>query len=368
MLAPKSDFIDFDDTVIHLATGGQPPLLKRHQPAFDRFARDKARGEAGYDAHWEVGRRARALLETMTGLPARDHAFVGNASEGIARVISSIEWHRGDNVVVADKDYASGRFSLLRLAALGVEPRVVESTGWYINPEQLIAACDTRTRLVYLSQVTSLTGQRFDLTYISSALTRLGVTLLVDASHALGVIPVEGQLADFTVSSGYKFLCATHMGILAWNRDRQPDFNPMSIGWASAQDTPDGRSYTLHEDASRAELGNPNHLDVYLLESSLEYLLGHGIDSIAAHACGLAGRLHEKLSALDLEVITPTNPNERATNIAFAHRDDTRVVRQAADAGIFLWDGGGRVRASVHLFNAETDIDGYVDWLESTQV
>ena len=245
---------------------------------------------------------------------------------------------------------------------------MVESTGWYIDPERLLAACDTRTRLVYLSQVTSLTGQRFDLAYLSGALTRLGVTLLVDASHALGVIPVDGRLADFTVSSGYKYLCATHMGILAWNRDRQPDFNPMSVGWASANDTPDGRSYTLHEDASRAQLGNPNHLDVYLLESSLEYLLGHGIDSITAHTCGLAGQLHEKLNALDLEVITPSNPAERATNIAFAHPHDTKVVREAAQAGIFLWDGGGRVRASVHLFNSEADIDGYVDWLESTRV
>ena len=46
MLAPKSDFIDFDDKLVHLATGGQPPLLKRHKLAFEQFALDKARGTA----------------------------------------------------------------------------------------------------------------------------------------------------------------------------------------------------------------------------------------------------------------------------------------------------------------------------------
>ena len=310
-----------------------------------------------------MNERAKQLLEKLTGLPACDHAFVGNASEGIARVISSIEWTPGDNVVVSSKDYASGRFSLLRLEALGVEPRIVDAEGWYIDPQRLLDACDTHTRLVYLSHVTSLTGQRFCLAPISQALTRLGTTLLLDASHSMGVVPVDAHLADFTVASGYKYLCATHMGILAWNRERQPEFNPLSVGWASASDSTDGHAYALHDDASRAQLGNPNHLDVYLLASSLDYLLGFGIDAIAAHVSDLAARLHEKLSGLALEVITPDNPEERAGNIAFAHTDDASLVRQAAAAGILLWDGNGRVRASVHLFNTQADIDSYIDWL-----
>ena len=41
--APKKDFIDLEGKV-HLATGGQPPLLVRHREAFDAFAADKARG------------------------------------------------------------------------------------------------------------------------------------------------------------------------------------------------------------------------------------------------------------------------------------------------------------------------------------
>ena len=365
MIAPKSDFIDFDDGLVHLATGGQPPLLKRHQQAFEQFAHDKSRGTAGYNAHWEVGEQAKILLEQMTGLPARDHAFVGSASEGIARVVSSLEWRAGDNVVVSSKDYPSGRFSFLRLQALGVEARIVEADGWYIDPDRLIESCDTRTRLVYLSHVTSLTGQRFDLTHLSNGLTKLGVALLVDASHSLGVVPVDAQLADFTVCSGYKYLCATHLGILAWNRERQPEFNPLSVGWASGDGTPDGRSYTLYDDARRAQVGNPNHLDIYILETSLRYLLGFGIDTIATHVYGLAERLHQQLGGLGLEVVTPGPPAERAGNIAFADADDANIVTQAAKAGILLWDGDGRVRSSIHLFNTEADIDRYIDWLAS---
>ena len=40
--APKSDFIGLEDKV-HLATGGEPPLLVGHRDAFENFAADKAR-------------------------------------------------------------------------------------------------------------------------------------------------------------------------------------------------------------------------------------------------------------------------------------------------------------------------------------
>jgi cysteine desulfurase/selenocysteine lyase len=361
--APHRDFIGFHNDTVHLATGGQPPLLKAHEGAFAEFAADKARGQAGYENHLQVGAHAKRLLATLTGIVADDHAFVGSASEGINKVISAVDWRAGDNVVVADKDYASGRFSMLRLAKLGVEARVVKSDGWLIDPEQLLAACDDRTRMLYISQVTSLTGQRFDIAYLSQQLAGRDIVFLVDASHALGVIPVDANLADFTISSCYKFLCATHMGVLAWNRRRRPDFDPLAIGWASAVGSEDGRSYTLHRDAARAQSGNPNHLDVYILKHSLEYLLGFGLPAINAHVMALSDRLHEGLRGLDLEMITPAAAAERAANVAFASAADRDIRIRAANDGIHVWDGNGRVRASAHLFNSEQDVERYIEWL-----
>ena len=360
---PHSDFIGFGDDIVHLATGGQPPLLRVHESAFAEFAADKASGQAGYEHHWQVGLDTKQLIAALTRIPPADHAFVGSASEAIGKVISAVAWRSGDNVVVADKDYASGRFAMLRLAKLAVEPRVVKSDDWVIDPEQLLAACDDNTRMLYISQVTSLTGQRFDIAWLSEQLAGRGVTLLVDASHALGVIPVDARLADFTVSSCYKFLCATHMGVLAWNRERQPDFDPLNIGWASGLDGADGQSYTLHGDAGRAQSGNPNHLDVYLLKHSLTYLLGFGLEAISVHVMALSDRLHERLSGLGLEVITPAVPGERASSVAFATAADRDIRTRAASNGIYVWDGRGRVRASVHLFNSKQDIDRYVAWV-----
>ena len=363
MLVPKSDFLHFSDDLVMLATGGQPPLLRVHREMFDRFAADKARGMAGYEAHQAIARAAKQKLSSLTGLPPSSHALIGNASDGISRVVSSFEWRVGDNVVVANKDYASGRFALQRLRAFGVEVRVIEAKGWYIDPHDLLAACDNNTRLMYLSHVTSLTGQRFDIAKIASALPA-GTTFLVDASHSMGVIPVDARLADFTVSSGYKFLCATHTGILAWNQEKQPTFEPLGVGWHGAASDPRADDFTLYPDARRAELGNPNYLDVYLLNASLQYLLNVGIRQISNHIRSLADGLYESLSDLGLVLVTPDNADERAANIAFAYHDPATLVREAAGENIMLWGGEGRVRASLHLFNDQVDVDRYVLWLK----
>ena len=190
MLAPKSDFIGLEG-ITHLATGGEPPLLKSHREAFEEFARDKACGFGGYRAHWAVGDDVRGQLVAMTGLAANDFALLGSALASIASVLSPINWRSGDNVVTSSLEYASGRYAFARLAGLEVETRLVEPAGWQVELDGLIAACDARTRIVYVSQVSYLTGQALDIATLSAALRPDGIALLVDVSHAPAGLPTS---------------------------------------------------------------------------------------------------------------------------------------------------------------------------------
>jgi len=355
MLAPKSDFIGLEG-VTHLATGGEPPLLKAHRDAFEAYARDKSRGYPGYYTHWAVADEARHHLAAMTGLAAEEIAFLGSASASINCVLSSIDWRDGDNVVTSALEYASGRYAFARLEGLGVEARMIEPSGWRVDIGDLVTACDERTRIVYVSQVSYLTGEALDISALSAALRPRGIALLVDASHALGVIPVDGTKADFTVSAGYKWLLGTQTGILAWNRAARPDFNPLNIGWSSAEPGATPASYELKAHAGRAEAGNPNHLDIYLLNTSLAYLANIGTAPIAAHARTLGGTLRNELLALGLEVTTPEPAEARAGNICFTHPNPERLMELAAADDILFWADSGRIRLSIHLFVTPADI------------
>ncbi len=360
--APKSDFIGLEGK-IHLSTGGEPPLLKVHRDAFERFAADKAAGFDGYWRHWEEVDEARKALARMTQAEPGDIGLLGNASEAIMRVVSSIDWQAGDNVVVPALDYASGRFALASLKASGVEVRLVPGRGWWIERDDILAACDDRTRLIYVSQVNALTGQHHDVAALSGRLDGSDAALMVDASHALGVVPVDARASDFVVSCCYKFLLGIHDGILVWNRRRRPDFAPSGAGWASATagDTP--ADYQLKPDARRVEFGNAGHLGAYLLRDSLAYLESFGIDAIAAHTRALSGRLIAGMTDLGLDVMTPAAAAHRAGNAAFAYSDAEGLTRRAAAEDVFVWGDNGRLRMSAHLFATAADVETFLERL-----
>lgn len=360
--APKSDFIGLEGKV-HLSTGGEPPLLKAHQQAFERFAADKAGGYDGYWRHWDVDDAVRRSLARMMNAEPGDIGLVGNASEAIMRVVASLDWQAGDNVVVPALDYASGRYGLGGLAPRGVAVRLVPGRGWWIEIEDILAACDDRTRLIYLSQVNALTGQHLDITRLSQRLEGAPAILLVDASHALGVVPVDARPCDFVVSCCYKFVLGIHDGILVWNRRRRPDFVPFGAGWASATPGESPANYRLKPDARRVEFGNAGHLGAYLLEESLAYLEAFGIESIAAHARALATRMIAGMTDLGLEVMTPEEPEHHAGNAAFVSADPAGLTARAATEGIFVWGDNGRLRASAHLFTTEEDVETFLERL-----
>jgi cysteine desulfurase / selenocysteine lyase len=360
--APKSDFIGLEGK-IHLATGGEPPLLVRHRDAFERFARDKAEGFTGYWTHWKADDELRAAVARLARAELGDVALIGNASDGIAKVVSGIDWRAGDNVVVPELDYASGRYALASLKARDVELRLVPARGWVLSEDDLLAACDARTRLVYTSQVNALTGQHVDLARISSGLADTPALLLVDASHAFGAVPLRADLADFTVSACYKFALGVHDGILIWNRRRQPDFGPDSAGWASASDGATPADYVMKPDARRFEYGNAGHLGAYLLLESLAYLESFGIDAVAAHIRGLAARLIAGLAAAGVEVMTPAGAERHAGNVCLRCADPDAVMRRAAEDAILVWADNGRVRLSAHLFTTESDVAFFLERL-----
>ncbi len=360
--APKRDFIGLAGKA-HLATGGEPPLLVAHRAAFERFAADKARGFEGYAHHWEVAQGLRERIANWLGLDASGIGLLGNASEAIMRIANSVDWRAGDNAVVSELDYASGRYALASLRERGVEVRLVAADGWTLSGDPLLQACDSRTRLVYVSQVNALTGQHVEIEEIGGALAGSGTIVVNDASHGFGAVPVSGAHADFTVFCGYKFSLGIHDGVLAWNRPRCPDFTPDGVGWAAAEPGNGPGDFLRKPDARRVEYGNVGHLGAYLMRDSLDYLESFGIDAIANHVRRLSGQLVEGFAALDLEVMTPAEPACRAGNAAFKWSDTGRFLERAAQDGVLVWGDNGRIRASVHLFNDDADIERLLDGL-----
>jgi selenocysteine lyase/cysteine desulfurase len=363
-LVTKSQFIGGDDRA-YLCTAAEGLVPRSVLEATARYYAHKTQAGEGRAAQDAVVQECREGLARLMDAEAGDIALLGSSSEGINAVYSLIDWQPGDNIVlpVNDLEFPSSVLPAVKREREGIEIRRVSHERWEIEPEWIAEMVDERTRLVLLSHVSYRTGYRFDLERVAELVRQRNpeTLLAVDATQSLGVIPVPSHACDFLVVTSCKWLLAPHgIGVFYWNRQRRSDVVPASIGWYSVVDDLQF-PYDLKPDAGRFELGGPNMPAIYALNEGVRLLLDVGVEQVEQHVLALGGRLLAGLRDLGLDVMTPADPARRAGIVAWADPDFRATAARLAEQGIIVTGSSGRIRAAVHLYNDESDVDRLID-------
>ena len=159
-------------------------------------------------------REAIASLAAFVGTDAGRIAFVENATAGIEAVVRSMEFGRGDEILVTDHTYNAVRLLVeARCEETGARPRVVElplpADGATIAA-RFRDAMTPAVRLAIVDHITSPTALAMPLEALLPELRRWGARVLVDGAHAVGHVPLDlARLgADWYVSNAHKWLFA----------------------------------------------------------------------------------------------------------------------------------------------------------------
>ncbi len=370
-LIAKSDFVGLEN-ITHLAAGGEAPMLKSHRQAIDQFMIDKSRGEKARTLEADMVDLARGKCSRLFSVKPEEITFLSNASEGINNLAYGLEWRSGDNVVVADVEFPSGLLPWTRFDNLGVEVRVVRHKNWFVELEDIAALIDERTRVVCISHVSMFTGQRIDLESLSRLVRSSNALLLLDATHAAGVVPVDASLADIMVSSCYKWLLGVHGAAVFYvNRDRLPDFCPPFLGWNSPAQQGGWEKpteFTLQPSAHQFQPGNAGFISVYILNNALGHILETGINAIEQHALALSGAIYKAVESLGFELMTPFEDSQRAGNVCFMTENLEAIRQELERQQVLIWGayaGFGRLRISTHLYNDSTDVERCIAALQN---
>lgn len=365
-LIAKDEFVGLDN-VVHLAAGGESPMLRSHMEAITRFITDKGLGETARARQSNVVASVQELCSRLFSVPSEDIAFLSSASEGINVVVYGLDWKQGDNIVVADVEFGSGIFPWTKLQEQGVEIRVVKHQNWKILLEDIDAAMDDRTRVVLMSHVSMFTGQRIALPELSRLVRGNGAALVLDATHAAGVVPVDASLADIMVSSCYKWMLGVHgTAVFYHNKETFPELKVPFLGWNSVSASggwEDPLQMTMHASARGFVAGNQSYLSLYILENALRRTEPLTTSRIEQHVLILTAKLRQDLEAQGWEIMTPASPEERAGNICIS-ADRVEVIAHALkEQNILVWgthSGESRIRISPHLYNNADDVEACV--------
>ena len=249
-----------------------------------------------------------------------------------------------------------------------------------LDAEKVIEAIGPKTRLVAVTQMSNVTGTRFDVARICRAAKAKGVPVLVDGSqgavHAPVSVPDLG--CDFYAITGHKLYGPSGSGAIWISKERMAEMRPFLGGGDMIREVRRD-TVTYADPPMKFEAGTPGIVQQIGLGVALDYLMTLGMENVAAHEAMLRDYALGRLKGLNWLNLQGTSPDKGAifsfTLQGAAHAHDISTVLDkrgvAVRAGTHCampllqhFGVSATCRASFGLYNTEAEVDVLVDALE----
>ena len=241
-----------------------------------------------------------------------------------------------------------------------------------------------RTKVVAISHVSNALGTVNPVKRVAAAAHEVGALVLVDGAQGAVHMKVDVQElgVDYYAFSGHKMCGPTGIGALWARRDLLDSMEPYQGGGEMIH-------FVGRDESSWAtvphkfEAGTPNIAGAIGMGTAIDFLAGVGMDAIAKHEHALLGYALERMSAVDgIRIYGPQSPDEHSALISFtlgdAHPHDistildsegiaVRAGHHCAQLAMQHFGISATARASIYLYNTESDIDRLIEGLEQVQ-
>ncbi len=351
------------------------------RPAAAAIRHVTGQAESDGDTVWpewsaNIARLRKQFAELLSGDPD-DLFVVPNTSTGISLVAEGFPWREGDNVVVPEGEFPSNLFPWLNQKHRGVEVRIVPRRGSRVEIDDLLAQSDARTRIIAVSWVGYASGFRIDLEALVERAHQRGVLVFLDAIQGLGVFPLELDKTpvDFLAADGHKWLLGPEgVGIAMIRAEHREMMRCPIVGWNSVRNAHlfSHASFELRPEAARYEAGSANMIGVAGLSASTELFLtvirAAGRDAIADRVLELSNYLADGLRRIGATVDRESSRQHQSGIVTFTlgSREPAQIRELAMANRVVISCRGGGVRASVHAYNNESDLDRLIQLLRES--
>ena len=241
-----------------------------------------------------------------------------------------------------------------------------------------------RTKIVAISHVSNALGTVNPVKRVAAAAHEVGALVLVDGAQ--GAVHMKVDVKDLGVDyyafSGHKMCGPTGIGALWARRDLLDSMEPYQGGGEMIH-------FVGRDESSWAtvphkfEAGTPNIAGAIGMGAAIDFHSEVGMDAIAEHEQKLLGYALERMNKVDgICIYGPQSPDEHSALISFtlgdAHPHDistildsegiaVRAGHHCAQLAMQHFGISATARASIYLYNTESDIDRLIEGLEQVR-
>ena len=291
----------------------------------------------------------RGTVQRFLNAPSEDEVvFTRGTTEGINLVANSFVRPRlkaGDEILITGMEHHSNIVPWQLLCdATGAKLVVVPfSDAGELDLDDVASRINERTKLVSVIHVSNALGTINPVAEIVELAHAQDVPVLLDGAQSAPHMAVDVQAlgCDFFVFSGHKTYGPSGVGVLWGRYDLLAAMPPWHGGGDMIKTVTFERS-EFAEPPQRFEAGTPNIAGVIGMGAGIEWLMGLGLDKVAAHEADLLAYAHEQVSAMEgVRIIG--NALRKAAALSF-------VMDEAHphDIGTILDNDGVAIRSGHH--------------------
>jgi isopenicillin-N epimerase len=364
-------YFSLDPSVTFLNHGSFGATPKPVQREYQRWQKELERQPVEF-----LGRRfaalmaeARAALGNYLGTNADNLVYTQNATIAINIVARSLDLGTGDEVLTSDHEYGAldrmWHFLSKERGFTYINQPIstpLESQEQFIN--DFWQGVTPRTRVIFLSHITSSTAIIFPVQRIIQRAREAGILTIIDGAHVPGQIPLDLDSLGADVYAGnlHKWLCAPKgAGFLYARPEMQHLLKPLVVSWGYESETPSGSTFIDHH-----EWWGTRDVAAFLtVPAAIEFQEKYHWDNVRAachelandsqrQICELTGLapLHSPTGTWFRQMFTAPLPAD--TNLAMLKNrlyDEYRI-----EAPVHEWDGNKLIRVSVQGYNTGRDL------------
>jgi isopenicillin-N epimerase len=194
-------------------------------------------------------RDARVALAGVVGAHPEDIVGLTNATLGLNIVAQSLDLKPGDEILTTDHEYAAlektwayvARRTGARIVVVKIPLPLTKEAQF---TDSVLAGFSERTRVLFLSHITSATALVFPIERAVAAAKARGIWTVIDGAHTPGHIPLDLKTldADYYAGNCHKWMMAPKgSAFLYVRKELQSAINPLVIshGWTEDAGQPD---------------------------------------------------------------------------------------------------------------------------------
>lgn len=324
----------------------------------------------------------RVALSAFLGTTSENIVGLVNATEGLNIVAQSLDLKEGDEILTTDHEYSAlektwayvARRTGAKIVTVKVPMPFVSEAAF---TDTLLAAMTDRTKVLFLSHITSPTALVFPIERPIAEARKRGIWTVIDGAHTPGHIPLnlDAMGVDFYSGNCHKWLMTPKGSAFLYVRpELQGMINPLVIshGWTADSKQPDAKgAFGNSPFIDELEMQGTRDPAAWLtVPAAIEFRKDHDWTSVAADCRVLAQDTARRLQALTglAPLSTPEFCAPQMVAMPIPDTDTVELAKQlmarySIEIPVFKWQDHSIVRVSVQGYNSKAQMDILIEAL-----